>query len=144
MGAMYDTGFRQGQSPTGGSSELNPAMQKTLRQNFASVFKGAFGEIYKAMDVRLEGEDEDRLIFYIKKMDAAAANELLKALKDNKGRNFGNALRAMAFRELAFRGDNYNVSYSKTNFVDWSFNYENYLSELRKAAERISGAVKTE
>ena len=144
MMAMYDTGFSQGQSPTSGHGELNPSMQKVLRQNFASVFKGAFGAIYKALDVRLEGEDEDRLIFYIKEMDAGAANELLKALKDNKGRNFGNALRAMAFRELAFRGENYNISYSKTNFVDWSYNYENYLSELRKAAERISGAVKPE
>ena len=77
-------------------------------------------------------------------MDAATANELLKALKDNKGRNFGNALRAMAFQELAFKGDNYNVSFSKTNFVDWCYNYENYLSELRKAAAKISGAVKNE
>jgi hypothetical protein len=144
MVAMYDTGFSKGQSPTSGSGELNPSMQKMMRQNFASVFKGAFGTIYKALDVRLEGEDEDKLIFYIKEMDTAAANELLKALKDNKGRNFGNALRAMAFRELAFRGDNYNISYSKTNFVDWSYNYENYLSELRKAAEKISGAVKSE
>ena len=144
MVAMYDTGFSQGQSPTSGSGELNPSMQKMLRQNFASVFKGAFGAIYKALDVRLEGKDEDKLIFYIKEMDAATANELLKALKDNKGRNFGNALRAMAFLELAFRGDNYNISYSKTNFVDWSYNYENYLSELRKAAEKISGAVKSE
>jgi hypothetical protein len=144
MVAMYDTGFSQGQSSLSGIGELNPSIQKAMRQNFASVFKGAFGAINKALDVRLEGEDEDRLIFYIKEMDATTANELLKALKDNKGRNFGNALRAMAFRELAFRGDNYNISYSSTNFVDWSYNYENYLSELRKAAERISGAVRKE
>lgn len=144
MVAMYDTSFGQAQSPTSEGGELNSSMQKMMRQNFASVFKGAFRAIYKALDVRLEGEEEDKLIFYIKEMDAAAANELLKALKDNKGRNFGNALRAMAFRELAFKGDNYNISYSKTNFVDWSYNYENYLSELRKAAAKISGAVKTQ
>jgi hypothetical protein len=135
MVAMYDTN---------GNGELNAATQKILRQNFASVFKGTFSAIYKALDVRLEGEDEDILIFYIKEMDAAAANELLKVLKDNKGRNFGNALRAMAFRELALRGDNYNISYSRSNFIDWSYNYEKYLSEVRKAAERISGAVKSE
>jgi len=65
-------------------------------------------------------------------------------LKDNKGRNFGNALRAMAFRELAFRGDNYNMSFSKTNFVEWSYKYDNYLSELHKVAGRLSGAMKGE
>jgi hypothetical protein len=142
MMAMYDTGFSQEQSSGSKNSELNPAMQKVLRQNLASVFKGAFNAIYKSLDVRLEGENEDRLIFYVKEMDAATANELLKALKDNKGRNFGNALRAMAFRELAFKGDNYNMSFSKTNFVEWSYNYDNYLSELHKAAEQLSGAMK--
>jgi hypothetical protein len=144
MVAIYDKGFSQSQSATGGISELNPPMQKAMRQNFASVFKGAFSAIYKTMDVRLEGEEEDRLVFYIKEMDAATANELLKALKDSKENNFGNALRAMAFQELTFKGDNYHISYFKTNFVDWSHNYENYLSELRKAAERVSGAVKSE
>jgi hypothetical protein len=144
MVAMYDAGFSQEQTSGSDNGELNPAMQKVMRQNFASVFKGAFNAIYKSLDVRLEGENEDRLIFYLKEMDAATANELLKALKDNKGRNFGNALRAMAFRELAFRGDNYNMSFSKTNFVEWSYKYDNYLSELHKVAGRLSGAMKGE
>ena len=142
--AMYDTGFNKAQSSGGENTELNPALQKVMRQNFASVFKGAFNAVYKALDVRLEGENDDRLIFYIKEMDAATANELLKALKDNKGRNFGNALRAMAFRELAFSGDNYNMAFYKTNFVEWSYKYEDYLSELQKVAKKMSGAVKGE
>jgi len=77
-------------------------------------------------------------------MDSASASELLKALKDDKGRNFGNALRAMAFRELIFCGDNYRTSFSRTDFVQWSHEYENYLSELRKVAGRFSRAMNRE
>jgi len=142
MIAIYDSGFNSAQTAGDGKGELSPGMQKVMRQNFASVFKGAFNAIYKSLDVRLEGEDEDRLIFYLKEMDVGGANELLKALKDKSGRNFGNALRAMAFRELTFRGDNYSSSFFRTNFVEWSYKYEDYLSELQKAAGRISGAVK--
>lgn len=142
MVATYDAGFSQEQSSESGNAELNPAMQKIMRQNIASVFKGAFNAIYKSLDVRLEGEGDDRLVFYIREMDSTTASGLLKALKESKGRNFGNALRAMAFRELVFSGDNYRSSFSRTNFVQWCHEYENYLSELRKVAVRISGAMK--
>ena len=142
--AIYDASFSQEQSSGSENGELNPALQKIMRQNFASVFKGTFSASYKSLDVRLEGEEDDRLVFYIREMDSTTASELLKILKDNKGRNFGNALRAMAFRELVFSGDNFNRSFSKTNFIEWSYGYENYLSELRKAAGRLSGAMKSE
>lgn len=144
MVAMYESGFSKEQTSGGENNTLNPALQKVMRENFASVFKGAFNAVYKGLDVRLEGENDDRLIFYIKEMDAATANELLKALKDNKGRNCGNALRAMAFRELAFSGDNYNMSFNKANFVEWSYKYEDYLSSLEEVAKRMSGAFKGE
>jgi hypothetical protein len=142
MVAMYDAGVIQ-EKPVGGNiGEPNPPLQKLMRQNFASALKGGLGTIYKPLDVRLEGEEDDRLIFYIREMDSAWESELLKVLKDNGGHNFGNALRAMAFRELVFSGDNYHRSFSRTNFVEWSYKYENYLSELRKISGQITGAMK--
>jgi hypothetical protein len=142
--AIYDTAFNKKQSSDGDSKELNPAMQKMMRQNFASVLKGGLNAIYKALDVRLEGDNDDELNFFIKEMNSATANELINVLKDNKGRNFGNALRAMAFRELEFNGDYYKLAFYRTNFVEWSYKYEDYLSELQKVAGKISGAMKAQ
>jgi hypothetical protein len=72
------------------------------------------------------------------------AKELLDGLKGREAGNFGNALRAMAFRELVFRGDNYNTSFSKEHFVEWSYNYDSYLSELHRIAGQFSNAMKRE
>jgi hypothetical protein len=140
MVELYRLAPNPNQSRGGDIGELNPKTQKIMRQNFASALNGGLNAIYKSLEVRLQGEDDNTLVFYLKEMDDASENQLLRVLKDNNGHNFGNALRAMAFHELVFSGDNYHRSFSKTDFIEWSYKYESYLAELRKSAAQMSGA----
>jgi hypothetical protein len=124
--------------------ELNPSTQKTMRQNLATVLGGALKSIYNSIEVRLEGESDDRLVIHLREMDAAAADGLLKGLQQDQTGNFWNGLRALAFKELILSGDNYRRSIPRDEFIQWCHDYEKYLSELQKAVGEFSGAVKHE
>jgi len=142
LAELYNPAPTQRQPSGYESGEFSPKIQKIMRQNFAAALNGGLNALYKSLEVRLEGQDDSTLVFHLKEMDDASQTELLKALKDNNGRNFGNALRAMAFNELVFSGDNYHRSFSGADFIDWSYHYENYLAELRKVAAQMSDASK--
>ena len=123
------------------SDELNPSMQKTLRQNFAAALGGGLKSFYNSIEVRLEGESDDRMVINLREMDAAAADGLLKVLQQGQSSNFWNCLRAMAVSELVLSGDSYRRSIPREEFILWCHDYEQYLSELHKAVAEISGAV---
>ena len=125
-------------------NELNPSMQLTLRQNLAVVLGGGLKRIYNSIEVRLEGESDDKLVLHLREMDAAAADGLLKALQQDQTGNFWNSLRASAFNELILSGDKYSRSIPRDEFIQWCHDYEKYLSELHKAVEEFSGAMKHE
>jgi hypothetical protein len=142
LAELYKAAPTQNQPSGNERGELSPITQKLMRQNFAAVLNGGLNAVYKSLEVRLEGQDDTTLVFHLSEMDDAGETELLKALKDNNGHNFGNALRAMAFRELVFSGENYRRSFSGADFIDWSYHYENYVAELRKATAQMSDASK--
>ena len=142
--AVYDGTGGQPQLFVGGGKELNPAVQKSMRQNLASGLNGGLKSVYKSIEVRLEGENEDTLILHQREMNAATADNWVKALGKDKAGNFWNGLRAFAFRELVLSGENYQRSIPRKEFIQWCHDYEKYLSEMRKAAGQISGAMKYE
>jgi hypothetical protein len=139
MHAMY-----QGQMFDAGENDLNPTMQKTMRQNLASALNGGLKSIYKSLEVRLEGENEDKMVLYLPEMNARVADGLLKTFRQDKTGNFWNGLRALGCSELILSGDNYRRSIPQNEFIQWCRDYEKYLSELRKVAGQISGGLKQE
>jgi hypothetical protein len=134
----------QGQFFDAGGNDLTPTMQKTMRQNFASVLDGGMKKIYKSLEVRLEGENEDKMVFHLREMNARLADEMLKTYREEKTGNFWNGLRAMGCTELILSGDNYRRSIPQNEFVQWCRDYEKYLSELHKVVGQFSGGLKQE
>ena len=127
-----------------GGNELNPVMQKTMRQNLASALDGGMKSIYKGLEVRLEGENEDKLVLHLGEMNLGVADNLLKTFREDKTGNFWNSLRALGCSELVLSGDTYRRSISRSEFIQWCRDYEKYLSELRKVAGQISGGLEHE
>jgi hypothetical protein len=140
--AIYDGSGGEISFSTGDSKELNPKMQAILRQNFVSSVSGGLKTTFPSMDLRLEGTNEDRLVFYLPEMNLSSSTELLKSF--NSGGNFGNWLRASGVSELVFCGDNYRKTIARTEFVSWCLNYEKYVSDVQKVATEMSGAIRAE
>jgi hypothetical protein len=116
----------------------------TMRPRFASAMAGGLKSIYTQMEVKLVGQNQDRLEIFMGVMDANIANQFVdKWSKDETG-NFGNGLRAMGFSELIIRGDNYRRSIPRSEFSQWSQNYDQYLAQVRKAMKDFTGATKNE
>jgi hypothetical protein len=122
-------------------AELNPAIQKTMRQRLALTMNGGLKSIYQKIEARSEGQDDEKLVIYLPEMDEQIADGLLTSFQKEKDANFWNALRALSFTDLILSGDNYQRSISQKEFTPWCRNYEEYLSKLRKATEQISGAL---
>jgi hypothetical protein len=135
--ATYD-----GQFFTENSKELSPSMQLTLRRNLASTLDGGLKSGYKSIEVRLEGGNEDALVIHLPEMTSQVSDYLLKTFQESKTGYFWNGLRAMAFRELIFSGENYTRSIPREEFVQWCHDYDSYMTELHKAVGQISVAVK--
>jgi hypothetical protein len=127
-----------------GGNELHPVMQKALRQNFAATLDGGMKSIYKGLEVRLEGENEDKLVLYLGEMNASVADNLLKNFQEDKTGNIWNSLRALGCSELILRGDTYIRSIPRSKFIQWCRDYEKFLSQLRKVAGQISGGLEHE
>ncbi len=125
-------------------NELNPVMQKTMRQNLASALDGGMKSIYKSLEVRLEGENEDKLVLHLGEMNAGVADNLLKTFREDKTGNFWDSLRALGCSELILSGENYRRSIPRNEFIQWCRDYEKYVSELRRVAGQISGRLKHE
>lgn len=138
MGALYKSELL-----VNPRAELNPVVQKTMRQNLASTLNGGLKSFYKAIEVRLEGENDEKLLVYWPEMDARTADDFIKSISQ-KDANFWNALRALGFTDIILTGKNYTRPIPKKEFIQWCREYENYSAELRKVVGQMSGALERE
>lgn len=138
MGALYKS-----QLVVNPGDELNPVVQTTMRQHLASTLNGGLKSIYKAMEVRSEGENDEKLLIYWPEMDAQTADDFIKSISQ-KDANFWNALRALGFTDLVLTGTNYTRRIPRKEFIQWCREYEKYSAELRKVVGQMSGALERE
>jgi hypothetical protein len=108
------------------------------------MLQGSMKAIYGSFEVKLEGTNDDILVFSCKDINANNFNDFIKPFQQDKTGNFFNAMRAMNFSELVLAGDTFRTSIPKVEFVQWCRDYDKYLSEFHKIAEQMSDAMKRE
>lgn len=123
-------------------AQENPAAQKVMRQRFASTLDGGLRSIYTAIQVRLEGDNEDKLLIYMPQMNSAIADDLIQRTRQDG--NLWNGVRALGFSGVIMSGNTYRRSISRTEFIPWCRDYEKYLSQVQEAMRQTSGALRRE
>ena len=108
---------------------LTPETKKRMRESFALQCKGEVASV-NGVDVVLEGENHDRLIFSV---NATMTKDTSKGFVDSLQQldpDFGNRLRFLNFSELVLAGTNYSKSFSQGDFGKWSQNYDSFVSNM--------------
>jgi hypothetical protein len=106
---------------------LSPEVIKRMRENFALQCRGELASIDRA-SVELEGDSHDKLTFAF---NGAVTKDSSKVFVDALRQgdpDFGNRLRFLNFKELVLAGTNYSESFSQTDFINWSQNYDAFVS----------------
>jgi len=123
---------------------LSPSAKQRGRTNLALALRGGLKTQRNPIEVEIAGNTDDILVFRSGGMDAATANTLLDSFRQDPAANFWNSLRLFSFNEVVFRGDNYQQSVPRSQFIQWSRNYEQYVSEVRKVVGQITEAAQGE
>jgi hypothetical protein len=114
---------RIGDAKTG----LSPEIIKRMRENFALQCRGELASIEGA-SVELEGDSHDKLTFaFSGALTKDSSKVFVDALRQGDP-DFGNRLRFLNFKELVLAGTNYSETFSQTDFLSWSQNYDAFVS----------------
>lgn len=125
-------------------SGLSKAAKRTLRQNLVLTLNGGFKAQNQQLALTLEGTDEDRMVFALSAMDDRLADSILSDFKNAKTANFWNSLRMLSFSEIVFRGEHFSKAVPRATFIQWCRDYDNYVSQTRKAIDETRAAKKAE
>jgi hypothetical protein len=106
---------------------LSPEIIKRMRENFALQCRGELASIEGA-SVELEGDNHDKLTFaFSGALTKDSSKVFVDALRQGDP-DFGNRLRFLNFKKLVLAGTNYSETFSQTDFLSWSQNYDAFVS----------------
>lgn len=132
------------QTTAASANDPAPLNQKVYREAYAPALAGILKRAYPSAEIKLEGRQEEQMVIFIRDMDATVANQLLRILRGADNSNVANGMRAMGISEVILKGNTYQRSIPRQEFIQWCTNYEQYVSELRRITTQVSGGVETE